>query len=106
MNEFSSKILNKLNDILSFKKINPHLHWRNLLYVFFIIMIVLILFSFYLLYQIKNQQIFQSTSTTTVTPNLMNEKLLNQINNSFDIRAAKQSEIKNAANTYKDPSLK
>jgi type VI protein secretion system component VasK len=106
MKEFFSKVLNKLNGILSFKKINPHLHWRNLLYIFFMIMAVLILFSFYLLYQIKNQQIFQSAPTTALSPNLMNEKLLNEINKSFDIREVKQNEIKDAINTYKDPSLK
>lgn len=106
MKEFFLKILNKLNGVLSLKKISPHIHWRNLLYVFFTIMTILILFSFYLLYQIKNQQIFQSAPTTAIPPTLLNEKLLNEVDKSFDIREVKQKEIKDSTNTYKDPNLK
>ena len=105
MEEFLLKIKNKLKDFISFKKLNPHNHWKNLLYVFLVIIITLIIFSFYLLYQIKNQQIFQITPPSTGLSSLMNEKLLEKVNESFDIKLIKTKEIQNGLTSYKDPSI-
>lgn len=105
MKESLSKIKNKIKNFVSFKKINPHIHWKNLLYVFSVIIIILIVFSFYLLYEIKNQQIFQITPPSTELSSLMNEKLLEKVNESFDIKLIKTKEIQNGLTSYKDPSI-
>ena len=73
--------------------------------MFVVIIIILILFSFYLLYEIKNQQIFQATPPSTELQNLMNEQLLNSVNGSFESKLIKQKEIQNGLDTYKDPSI-
>ena len=105
MKEFLTKNKNKLKDFISsFKKSNPHTHWNNLLYMFLVITIVLIIFSFYLLYEIKNQQVFQ-IKTSSVQINLMNEKLLNSVNESFNNKLIKEKEIQDGLDTYKDPSI-
>lgn len=105
MKEFSLKIKNKIKSFIPFKKISPHLHWKNLLYFFFVIIIILIIFSFYLLYQIKNQQIFQVTPPSTGLSSLMNEKLLEKVNESFDIKLIKTKEIQDGLTSYKDPGI-
>ena len=105
MKEFSIKIKNKIKSFIPFKKISPHIHWRNLLYMFFIIIIILIIFSFYLLYEIKNQQIFQITPPATGLSSLINEKLLEKVTESFDIKLIKTKEIQDGLTTYKDPSI-
>lgn len=105
MTEFLIKIKDKLKSFIPFRKVNPHIYWNSLLYMFFVIIIILILFSLYLLYEIKNQQIFQITPLSTESPSLINEKLLNEVNESFDNNLIKQKEIKDNINPYKDPSL-
>jgi len=106
MKELLSKIEHKLKKLLSFRRMNPHVYWRNILYMFFVTMVVLILFSLYFLFNIKNQEIFQITPKSTKSPSLMNEKLLNKITESFDIKLIKEKEIKDGLILYKDPSLK
>jgi hypothetical protein len=109
MKESLTKIENRLKKFLSikvsFKRMNPHVYWRNLLYVFFILILILILFSFYLLYQIKNQQIFQITPQSKEQLSLMNEKLYDKIAESFKNKKIKEKEIENGLTLYKDPSL-
>ena len=105
MKEFLLKIKNKIKKFVPFKKISSHLHWKNLLYMFFVIITILIIFSFYLLYEIKNQQIFQVTPPTTGLSSLINEKLLNKVTESFDNKLIKEKEIKNSLTSYKDPSI-
>ena len=105
MEELSTKISNKFKGIFSYKKANPHTQWNNLLYVFFVIISILILFSFYLLFKIKNQQLFQTVAPSAELPNLMNEKLLNDVNQSFKDKEEKQKDIQAEPSTYIDPSL-
>jgi len=105
MKESLLKIKNKIKGFIPFKKVNPHIHWKNLLYVFFIIIIILVLFSFYLLFEIKNQQIFQVTPPSAGLSSLINEKLLNKVTESFDNKLIKEKEIKNSLTSYKDPSI-
>jgi hypothetical protein len=85
---------------------NPHIYWRNLLYVFFVIIIILISFSVYILFEIKNQQIFQITQKSTEAPSLMNEKLFDKVTKSFDSKAAIEKGVVDGITIYKDPSLK
>ncbi len=101
-----TKIGNKLKKILSFKRMNPHIYWRNLLHAFFVIIVILILFSFYILYEIKNQQIFQITPKAQGLPSLMNEKLFDKVTESFDSKLIREKEIESGLTKYKDPSLK
>jgi len=100
MTEFFNKIKDRFSLKFTFKKANPHAHWQNLLFAFFFASILLILFSFYLLFQIKNQQIFQMTEQKAEISNLVNEKLLQKVRESFDNRALALPSL------YQDPSLK
>jgi hypothetical protein len=106
MKESLTKIENKLKKLLSFKRMNPHIYWRNLLYVFVIITIILISFSLYILSEIKNQQIFQIAPKSEKLPSLMNEKLFDKVTESFDNKLMKEKEIEGGLIKYKDPSLK
>jgi hypothetical protein len=106
MKELLSKIIDKLKRLIPFRKVNPHVYWNSLLYIFCITIILLILFSLYMLYDIKNQQALQIAPTTSTTQSLINEKLLDKVNASFDSNQIKTKEIQNGLTSYKDPSLK
>ncbi len=99
------EIQNKIKSAISFRAINPHNHWRNLLYVFFAIIILLVVFSLYLLYEIKNQQMFQTEVKPTETSVLINDKLFKKVNDSFAGKLIKEKEIENGIHQYKDPSI-
>ena len=106
MKELLTKFKDKFKKILSFKRMNPHVYWRNILYVFFLVIILLISFSVYLLFEIKNQQIFQITPKPGEQSSLINEKLLDKVTESFNSKQAKEKEIESGLTKYKDPSLK
>jgi len=105
MNNYILKIKNVLNKIHDFFKINPHKHWVFLLYVFFILTSVLILFSFYLLYQIKNENVFQVKVEPDEKLNLLKEDLLKKVLSEAERKEAVTNDIKNNIIQYKDPSL-
>jgi hypothetical protein len=105
MNTFVIKIKNKLRSLINFFKINPHKHWTFLLYIFFILVSFLILFSLYLLYEIKNEKIFQVQTIQTEKLNLLQEDLLNKTINAYDLKAEKQKTITEKPSPYKDPSI-
>ena len=106
MKESLIKIENKLKKLFSFKRMNPHVYWKSLLYVFFVIITILILLSFYILSQIKNQQIFQIAPKSEEQPSLMDEKLFNEVTESFNSKLIKEKEVEDGLTKYKDPSLK
>lgn len=105
MKNFLLKIKNNTKNFAPFKKINPHIYWNNLLYFFSVVLVLLVLFSFYLLYKIKNQQIFQINPVSTESPLLIDEKILDKVTESFDIKAIKEKESKEGLYLYKDPSI-
>jgi hypothetical protein len=105
MNSLFKKIKNKINDLFSLNKINPHTSWKNLLFTFFIIVVLLILFSLYFLYQIRNQQIFKIIYSAPSSPNIVKEELLKKVEESFERRLIIEKEIKNNLKSYSDPSL-
>lgn len=105
MKKYLLKIKNKIKSLISFKKINPHHHWIVLLYIFFGMVVFLVIFSFYLLYRIKNEQIFQVVPSNIEAPTLINEKLLKKVNESFDNKLLREKEIKEGVEVYKDPSI-
>jgi hypothetical protein len=94
MNNFFIKTKKVLKNLFSFKHINPHKHWSNLIKVFSIIVVLLLLSSFYLLNQVKNEQIFQIEIEKKEKPNLINEKLLDKINKSFELKSYNENEIR------------
>ncbi len=85
--------------------INPHKHWIILLWSFFIITILLIVFSLYMLYQIKNEQVFQVAPIVKVNSSLLKEQLLRDVIASFEAKAKKESSLKINPPIYKDPSI-
>lgn len=105
MNDFFNKTKNRILKFISFDEINPHAHWKYLINIFFILIFVLILLSFYLMYQIKNQQIYQVESKLEEKEILINEKLLSEIEQSFAGKTLIQKEVKEGIKTYQDPSL-
>ncbi len=105
MNSFILKIKSFWKKIYSFFDINPHKHWAFLLYLFSVVVILLIVFSLYLLYEIKNEQIFQVKINTETKGIILKEKELRGIIESFDEKAIKEQKIIDSAPAYKDPSI-
>jgi hypothetical protein len=105
MKSFLNKTKNKIKIYFSFKKINPHKHWQNLLFVFLFIVFILGLFSFYLLYKVKKQEIFNFDPKSSSQVILIDEKLLKKVQESFEEKRTKEKEIKSGAILYNDPSL-
>lgn len=85
--------------------INPHKHWIMMLVSFLVIGGLLIIFSLYILYKIKNEQIFQSTPSTSTNSSNLKENLIKQVSESFEKKIEKTNEIKTKAPVFKDPSL-
>jgi hypothetical protein len=106
MKESSGQIKNKLKKFFYLKRMNPHIYWINLLYAFLFVVVGLILFSLYLLSEIKNQQIFQITPNSANKPTIMDDKLFDKMIETFNKKIVKQKEIENGFFEYKDPSLK
>lgn len=81
---------------------NPHMQWMVLLRVFFIVSFCLVIASFYFLYQLKSEQIFQieksATSSTTI-----NAAGLQTVTKMLDARAQAQNDIRASA-PAEDPS--
>lgn len=86
------------------KKINPHDHWKILLRIFLVLVGVLILFSLYLLFQIKNEQIFQIEVKHDDGTVLINQTLLKKVTESFDQKKALEKDIEEGKRVYEDPS--
>lgn len=107
MNNTLEKIKNKLisKGIHKADTVNPHSNWKFILRIFFIIVSCLILFTFYILYQIKNEQIFQVTPKSITPPSPIKENLLKRITDSFDKKAEKITQLKTTPVVYPDPSL-
>lgn len=106
-----NKILSKLKSQFgkggfhASKVLNPHKHWRVMLWLFSLITVLLILFSLYLLYQIKNEQIFQVVPTSNEGTTILKENLIKNVTETFDKKAKRESEIRSGTSNYTDPSL-
>jgi hypothetical protein len=85
---------------------DPHHDWMILLRIFFILTTLLIIFSLYILYQIKNDQIFTVTPKSSEPPSLLREDLLDTTLRSFEDKAKKTLELKSKPLPYPDPSLR
>jgi uncharacterized membrane protein len=100
------KIKDKLKNLIPSRRLNPHIYWNSLLSGFFVVIIFLIIFSFYILYRIKNKETFQITPASEGTYNLVNETLFKKVNTFFENKEIRIKEIENGVKTYQDPSLK
>ncbi|MEI7689030.1 MAG: hypothetical protein WCI91_02475 [Candidatus Nomurabacteria bacterium] len=105
MNNFLLKINKCVRSVKNFFKINPHKHWISMLYLFFILVFFLILFSIYLLYKIKEDQVFQVDLKQRNQPSLLKEDLLKKITDLQDKKAQKILEVSNNPSVFNDPSL-
>jgi len=105
MNSFLQKINSKLKILKNFFNINPHKHWNFLVYTFLTLVFVFVLFSFYLLSEIRNEKIFQVTTTQKDNPILIKETLLKNIINLYDKKAKKVLDANTTLVPYNDPSL-
>lgn len=105
MNSFILKIKSFWKKIYNFFEINPHKHWAFLLYFFSVIVVLLIVFSLYLLYEIKNEQIFQVKVNTEQKGTILKETALKRIIGAFDEKATKEQKIIDNPPVYKDPSI-
>ena len=105
MNDFLVKVKSLLNNFINFFKINPHKHWAFLLGIFFTLSSILILFSLYLLYQIKNDQIFQVKVVSEEKKSLLDESLLKKNTDINKLKEDKILELNNNPFPYKDPSF-
>lgn len=86
--------------------LNPHFYWKILLYVFSVFMAVLIFFSFYLLFQIKEGEIFQVPLIKTEETNkVIQNTLLKKVQESFDNKASNEALLKQTPLSIPDPSL-
>lgn len=99
------KSIFKKKEIDGSSVVNPHKHWIRILWVFSSITVVLIIFSFYLLINIKNDSVFQVAPTVKEDNSAINEKLLNSITNVFDEKEVKEKTLKSSLLSYPDPSL-
>jgi hypothetical protein len=106
METFLNKTKNKIKNFFSFKKIKPHKHWQGLLFVFLFILFILGLFSFYFLYKVKKQEMFNIDPKSNNKVILVDEKLLKRVQESFMEKQIKEKEIKSGTIFYQDPSLK
>jgi hypothetical protein len=95
MNNFLLKIKDKIKNLCSLRKIRPHEHWGILVHLSLFFVIVLVFFAFYLLWQIKNQQVFQIEIKTDKNTELINEKLLDEVSKSFELKLLQETEIRN-----------
>ncbi len=106
------KILQKFKNIFKKKakttlddSINPHKHWIIALWVFLAVIVCLIFLSFYVLFRIKNEEIFQASPTLNITSTPLRDDALKNVTATFDAKAKKESDLKTNPPTYKDPSL-
>lgn len=105
MSTFLLKIKNLIKHLSNFFKINPHKHWIMLLYIFFTLTVMLILFSCYILFEIKNEQMFQVKEEQKEKPNLLKEELLKNTLERFDQKTKVETDITSNPLPYKDPSI-
>jgi hypothetical protein len=105
MFNFFKKITNKIKGLHKSRLINPHIYWIILVQFFLWMSFFLIIFSFYLLYKIRNEQLFQVSPTYSENPpSLINEKLLERVTDSLEKKEIKNKEIESGVYSFSDPS--
>lgn len=107
MKDFIQKIKDRFQKKKTWEsnQANPHKHWIIMLLTFLVVGGLLIVFSLYILYKIKNEQIFQTTSSVDTSSNSIKENLIKQVTETFEKKAEKTKDIKNNTSGFEDPSL-
>lgn len=109
MKNFLSQLNNifKKNNYKNTHTYNPHYHWIILLRVFFSLFVGLIVFSFYLLYEIKNDVIFSDTVNLVKKDSLIfrNEKLTNDVGVYFKEKQNKMNKLRTEDLKVSDPRI-
>ena len=106
-NTFLTKITSNIKSggFHTSRVLNPHKHWKVLLGIFSLVAFLLVVFSFYLLYKIKTEQIFRAVPASNAGVTILKEKLIKSVTETFDQRALKEKSIKSTPSPYSDPSL-
>jgi len=104
MNNFLEKIKNRVKGLHKARMINPYHHWSMLIQAFLILTLCLIIFGFYLLYKIRSDTVFQVTPSSSSTPSLVKEELLDKVTDIFKRKELKSLDIKSEKISFPDPS--
>ncbi len=104
MNNLFSKVKNNIKDLHKARLINPHKHWDLLVKFFLILSFILIIFNFYFLYTIRNEQSSQSATDISSRPNLVKENLLENITKAFNNKKIQSIKIKNTNTVFSNVS--
>lgn len=88
--------------------LNPHKHWIFMLNSFFVILFLLVVSSFYLLYEIKNDNFLNNNLDFSSKNTLIsrNEKLLNNVKNYFDLKSKKIESLRDSNLKLEDPRFR
>lgn len=103
---FKNLISSKQPDLLPSgeNNINVYRDWKVILLVSFFVAFLLIVWSLYLLNQIKNDEFSKVGYTPQVTRSAVNEKKLEAVSSIFLEKAKKHEELKNTPLPVSDPS--
>lgn len=104
MNNLLSKFLNKKRISHKIKRTDPYKNWITLLKVLLTAIFILIVFSLYLLLEIKKDQMFKIETDPANLPSVLDENLLDKITKKFKQREVISESIKLNEELYVDPS--
>src|SRR5574343_500344 len=102
MNNLKTKLKSSIKSIKNFLRMNPHRHWDFIMKISFLSIFFLIIFSLFMLYQIKNDkgpQYNENENKEDVV--IVNEEKLKNINSYFENKKIKTEEIKSNPFPYK-----
>jgi len=106
MDNFIKKFRNRIKGLHKSRLVNPHVHWAILIRFSLTISFFLIIFGFYLLYKVKNEQIFQFEPTLSEnSPSLIKEDLLEKVNEEFKKKELRSLDVNNGVISFPDPSF-
>lgn len=102
--EFLNKLKKNTPTIHASKEINPHHHWVIILKAFFVLVFILIIGSFYLLYQIENEQFVPTPQISDQKETALKENLLTSIAATMQEKMNRTDDLLKHPISYKDPS--
>ena len=105
MKDISLKIKKFFQKIKKLFNKNSHEYWNIIIRVSFIIIIILICFSLFLLYQIKTEKIINRLEVEKEPIKIIKEDTLNKVNSYFEEKEKKSENVKNEPFPFKDPSI-
>ena len=84
---------------------NPQSSWIRLVKIFLALALILIFFSFYVLYLIKNDDGFKNSDDISKDPpSLIREDLLEKVNESINQKEINNKNLKSGDIKFEDPS--